>query len=142
MGSEKSNHQYTSLILHQGNQAVIVGFDIEHDPTAFENARFGVRSLYVLRGLPIGCFHYRPPCVELRARSLDALMSCPCDILLRSSIKWNDKFHFMEDASRRHCRLPYFCIEGFTYYIPIAQFRKKAGAIREEFCSAVSKYVV
>jgi hypothetical protein len=49
MIAEKADHQHAVAILYQGDQAVVVGLDIEHDAPPFEDAGFGMRTMRFTR---------------------------------------------------------------------------------------------
>src|SRR5687767_7053057 len=77
MRPEKTDHQHAVGILHDGDQPVIVGLDIEHHPAALENARFWVRLLHVLRRFPLSRLHDSPPSVVLRLSGFDSTVTGP-----------------------------------------------------------------
>ena len=75
MTAEKADYQHAVAILYQGNQAVVVGLDIEHDAPAFQDARLWMRTLHILRRTPVRSLHNRQPCPVLGACRVDALVT-------------------------------------------------------------------
>jgi hypothetical protein len=61
MAAEESNGDHAGPILDSRYQAIVIAFDVEHDPTGLENARFRVRCLDVLRIAPIGALDRDAP---------------------------------------------------------------------------------
>src|SRR4051794_5244177 len=72
MAAEEPDHQHAGLILYGRDQAIVVAFDIEHDPAAFENAGPRMRYLHILGAGPSGTPGDREPDIVLRPRRPDA----------------------------------------------------------------------
>src|ERR1700739_358256 len=85
--AEKADHQHALTILDHGGQAVVIGLDVEHHTSAFQDARLGMRSLHLLWRPPVRSLRNRQPCPVLSARRIDTPMTralgnsaqqCPC----------------------------------------------------------------
>src|ERR1700731_669672 len=75
--SEVPDHQYTCRILHQSNQPVVVGLDVENHPTTLENAGLRMGILNILWCLPLTLLRDYPPGLILSASSLDSPVPSP-----------------------------------------------------------------
>src|ERR1700740_540211 len=75
MTAEKADHQHAITILNHGDQAVVIGLDVEHHTSAFQDARLGMRSLHLLWRPPVRSLRNRQPCPVLSARRIDTPMT-------------------------------------------------------------------
>ena len=66
MGAKKPDHHDPVLVLHQGDQSIIIRLDVEDHSSTLEDARLRVRLLYVTRCLPLRLLRNRSPGVVLR----------------------------------------------------------------------------
>src|ERR1700677_831672 len=110
MRAEKVDREDVGTIVQRRHQAKIVAFDIEHDPTTLENARFRVCGLHLLGIAPLGSPGDVKPSLELRTRSLDALVAGAlrevgldeprADDDHRDKVAWNSKiWNFSEEIA-------------------------------------------
>ena len=70
MGAEKADHHHAVLILHHGDQAIIIRLDVKDHPAGFEDARLWMSLFYVLRRLPLRTRRDGPPGIVLRPSRL------------------------------------------------------------------------